>query len=139
MFSTRCGSSRHTAPGRHSSRRLQLEQVTSNLRVSGWFMKMTLRSTATAAADCMRPPGSLFSRGALRDDLAHALELPALVEEIARPEPLGELPVRVGGEVGQHVEIDLGRDLAPRAQHVEAAAFAEVEIQHDDVGARNED
>src|SRR5574341_2554674 len=130
MFSTRCRSSRHTAPGRQSSRRLQLEQVISNFRASGWFMKMTLR-VATSASAGMWPPGSLFSRGALRDDLAHALELLALVEEIARPEPLGELPVRVGGEVGQHVEIDLGRDLAHRAQHVEAAAFAEVEIQHD--------
>jgi len=73
--------------------------------------------------------------GALHDDFAHALEFPALVEKSARPEPPGELAVRVGGEVGQHVEIDLGRLRAHRAQHVEAAGAAgEAEVEQHDVG-----
>ena len=107
----------HSPPGRHSSRRLQLAQLTSNfggggLEALGVLMAMTAG---------MASPFSVMAAARCGEDLAHALEFLALVEEIARAEPLGELAVGVGGEVGQHVEVDLGRLAAHRAQHVEAA------------------
>src|SRR5688572_10734646 len=82
----------------------------------------------------------LFAGGALRDELPRAAQFPGLVEEIARSEPLRELAVGIGGVVGQHVEVDLGRQRAHRAQHVEAAGTAgEAEVEHDDVGTAGED
>src|SRR6185503_15306328 len=133
MFSTRCKSSMHSVPGRHSSRRLQLAQLTSNLAPTG------LKAGWMAITVLMASPLDVY-RGALRDGFAYALEFPAFVEEAARPEPPGKLAVRVGGKVGQHVEIDFGRLRAYRAQHVEAAAAAgEAEVEHHDFGPRRQD
>src|SRR3972149_4070398 len=103
MFSTRCRSSMHTPPGRHISLRLQLEQVTSNLRaplgISVGFMKMAfwlgLKATTTGMASF--PCSARVDRGALCDHFAHALEFAALVEKIARAELAGEGPGRVRG------------------------------------------
>src|SRR6185503_16835418 len=132
MFSTRRRSSTHTAPGRHSSRRLQLAQVISNLALTG--LKLGLMAmTAGMALPLLRLDG------AFGDQLAHALEFPALVEEAARPEALGELAVRIGGEVGQHVELDLRREAADRAQHIEAAALGQIQVEHHDFGAPLQD
>src|SRR5687768_9280073 len=104
MFSTRRRSSTHTAPGRQSSRMLQLEQVTSNFGFIGLKLGLIAMTAGMAI-----PFGSLLWGGALRDDVAHAAELLALVEELTRPKPARELAVWIGGKIGQHVEIDLGR------------------------------
>src|SRR5262245_21545352 len=128
MCSTRCRSSAQMPPGRHSSRKLQFAQVTSNF----WVFFIGWMATTLAMAP------SLFSGGALRDDVAHACELLALVEKIARAQPLRELAVGVGGEIGQHVEIDLGRLRTHGAQHVEPAAFPEADVEHHHVGPARE-
>src|SRR5687767_137724 len=103
MFSTRDRSSMHTPPGRHISRRLQLEQVTSNLRASLLVISIFLRTAAGMAV----LPSVLRLAGTLGDELAHAVHIVGLVEEAARAERLGELTVRVGVEAGQHVDVDL--------------------------------
>src|SRR6185503_21050716 len=105
MDSTRSRSSRHTAPGRHSSRRLQLAQVTSNFGVGFIGRKLCLRLWMAMTVAMTLP--SLKLGGACGDQVGHAVEFLALVEEASRPEPLGELAIGVGGEVGQNVEIDL--------------------------------
>src|SRR4026207_626594 len=98
MFSTRCRSSMHTPPGRHISRRLQLEQVTSNLRGASVLVMEILLSGAT----CMMGLRSMrLSRRAFREHVAYALEFPALVEEIGCPQRRGELAVRKRREVGE--------------------------------------
>src|SRR5687767_14480716 len=112
MFSTRARSSAHSPAGRQSSRRLQLAQLTSNF----WVMGLNLLWMAMTADMGGLP--SVRDGRALRDDLAHAFEILALVEEIARAQPPGKLAVGIGGEIGQHVEVDLGRGAAHPAQHV---------------------
>ena len=74
-----------------------------------------------------------------RDQVAHALEFPVLVEHRARPEPPGELAVRMGGEVGQHAEVDLRRGDVHGVEHVEAAAFGEMDVEQHQVGPQGED
>jgi hypothetical protein len=69
------------------------------------------------------------------EGLAHAFEFRALVEKAARPEPRGEAPVGLGGEAGQDVNLDLRRRGAHGAQHVEAAALGEVQVEDHDVRA----
>src|SRR4026209_1107572 len=106
MFCTCSRSSAHRPPGRQTSRRLQLEQVTSNLRASGWLMKWTFAlglGCRAMTAGMATPSRLLAGGGALRDQVAHALEFGGLVEEIARAELGGKAPVRLGGEVRQHV------------------------------------
>src|SRR5438132_10083620 len=126
MFCTCSRSSTHTPPGRHSSRRLQLVQVTSNLRlVSGWLMKRALGCSLSATTAGMASPfGSLYG-GALRDGVADALEFFRFVEKGSRPEALGDLAVRVGGVIGEHHHVELRRARMQLAQHVEATAFGE--------------
>src|SRR3970282_1662218 len=111
MFSTLCRSSVHTPPGRHISLRLQLEHVTSNLRaplgISVGFMKMALGLGCLNATTAMALASSHWiGCGALRDHVADAFELAALVEKIACAELAGEAPVGLGGEIGKHVEVD---------------------------------
>src|SRR5438067_9465290 len=123
MFCTCSRSSTHTPPGRHSSRRLQLVQVTSNLRlVSGWLMKRALGCSLSATTAGMASPfGSLYG-GALGDGVADALEFSGLVEKGPRPESLGDLPIGVGGIVREHHYVELRCFGVQLAQHVEAAA-----------------
>src|SRR5688572_9804327 len=95
MLSTRSRSSAQTPPGRQSSRRLQLPQVTSNFAFV-WFIgvKVGLATGLSAMTAGMSAPfGSRGSGGALRDEVAYALDFAALVEKIARPELGGEAPV----------------------------------------------
>src|SRR5262245_31210810 len=128
MCSTRCRSSRHSPLGRQSSRRLQLEQVTSN------FFWLWIGITAGTAFSPL-----VDARGARRNDLAHAPELAGLVEEAARAEPGGERAVRGCGEVRQQVEIDLGRLPVHGAQHLEAGAARQGQVEHHYVGPGGED
>src|SRR5574339_706948 len=118
-FSMRSRSSSLRPAGRHSSRRLQLEQVNSNLRGAAirWM-------AVTACIRCSSLRSVLGGR-ARGDDVAHALEVRCLVEETLRAQPRGELPVRLGAEAGQHVEHDVGRRGMHRAQHVQAVALRE--------------
>src|SRR5688500_18070779 len=103
MFSTRSRSSAQTPPGRHSSRRLQLPQVTSNLAL---FIGLKLFLGWNARTAGMSAPlGSRGDGGAAGDHVAHPLDFAALVEKIARSELGGEAPVGLGGEVGQHVDL----------------------------------
>ena len=62
-----------------------------------------------------------------------------LSNTVARPEPPGELPVRMGGEVGQHAEVDLRRGDVHGVEHVEAAAFGEMDVEQHQVGPQGED
>src|SRR5512135_647631 len=138
-FSTRSRSSMHRPCGRQSSLRLQLEQVTSNLRP--WACSSTtLADCFVAIARSMDAPllsvqvaCARFERG------AHAVEFGGLVVEAARAEPLGHAPVGLGGEVAEHQDLDVGRALRERAQHVEAAAVGEAQIEHYQVRAFGED
>src|ERR671922_2735134 len=116
MFCTCSRSSMQTPPGKQSSRRLQLVQVTSNLR-SGWLMNraLDLNSSATTA-DMASPFASLSA--ARRNDVAHTLEFSGLIEERPRAKALGDLPVRVGGVVRQHHHVELRRLGVQLAQHV---------------------
>src|SRR5580765_1610692 len=143
MFSTRFRSSTHTPPGRHISRRLQLEQVTSNLRAplgaSAWLMKMVLRTGLIAsAADMMGLPSLRLSSGAFGDRVAYALEFAALVEEIGCPQGRGEPAVGKCREIGEKIKIDLRGFGMDRAQHVEAGAAGEGDIEHHHVGQGRE-
>src|SRR5581483_5289890 len=115
MFCTCSKSSMQIPPGRQSSRRLQLVHFTSNLRGSAEFMNWLLGLKATTV--CMASP--LVSGGG--DDVAHAVELFGLVEQRSRAEALGDLAIRIGGVVGQHDDLDLGRLGMQRPQHIEAA------------------
>src|SRR5262245_13066923 len=123
MFSTRCRSSRHTPPGRHISLRLQLEHVTSNLRGAS-FLAMVSELIGSLGAGLRGAFDDCLAH-ALGDNLAHALEFRALVEETARAEVFGELAVWKCREIRQQVEVDLRRLRAHRAQHVEAASRGE--------------
>src|SRR6185369_16035130 len=117
--------------GRHNSRMLQLEQVTSNF--------------FGAAADLMAVTAYmalllLASGGdALRDDVAQAVEFPGFVEKSSRAQPFGDLPVRIGGVVREQVDVDFRRPVMQRAQHFEAAAVRELDVQHHEVGTLHED
>src|SRR5689334_9324514 len=132
----RARSSASSAPGRHSSRRLQLEQFAACLRAAGMRFSMGWMAM-TAAATCMCD--LLLARGALRNQVAQSVEVGALVEEAARAEAFGVPAVRLGGEVGQHVERDAGLEAVHGAQHVEAAALLELHVEQHDVGPGGED
>src|SRR5262249_17646185 len=108
----RLRSSASSAPGRHSSRRLQLEQPAACLLGAGMRCSTGLMAMTAAASMANSPLG----RGALRDYFAQAFEVGALVEEASRTEALGVAAVRLGGEVGQHVERDAGLEAEHRAQ-----------------------
>src|SRR3954471_21635302 len=145
MFSTRFRSSTHTPPGRHISRRLQLEQVTSNLR--GVWIVAVMVFFLTKASAGMRFPLGLRLGGALGghlaralgEEVAHALEFFTLVEKAARAERLGELAVWKAGEIRQQVEVGLGYLRLNGAQDVEAAACGERDIEQHHVGLDGED
>src|SRR5574341_2405041 len=130
-FSMRSRSSWHSTAGMHSSRRLQLEHVTSNFLAAA-MVRMAV--TAYMAFSC-----SVLGGGACGDHVPHLLDVTGLVEEIPRREPRGKPAVGVGSEAGQHVEVDLGRDLVHGAQHVQAAALREPHVEQHDVGALGED
>src|SRR3954468_14760784 len=122
MFCTCSRSSMQTPPGRQSSRRLQLEQLTSCLCGTGWFMNRSFLSTLSATTTGMASP-LLLHGGAVRDHVAHSLEVFGLVEKRPRAETLGDLAVGVGGIIGQHHDLELGRLCVQRAKHVEARAL----------------
>src|SRR4249920_1225444 len=108
MFCTCSRSSMHTPPGRHSSRRLQLVQVTSNLRlVSGWLTKRVRACTLSTMTAGMAFPFASLHGGALRDGVANALEFPGLVEKGPRPEALGDLPIGFGRVIAEHHDVEL--------------------------------
>src|SRR5688572_727141 len=100
MFSTRETSSMHTPPGMHTSRRLQLEQVTSNFCAASVLIMLAFLRTATVAM--VLSPLVLN----LCHDLEQTLEVVGLVEEAARTQRVGKLPVREGGVAGKHVDLD---------------------------------
>src|SRR5688500_11700404 len=124
MFSTRAMSAAHSMPGRQSSRRLQLEQVTSNFACIG-ILRWTAFSAMTAGMawlPLMREIG-----GALGDHIAHAFEIAGFVEEAAGSQPLGLAPVGLRGKVGQHVERD-ARGLAVHLdEYVEAGPLRQLQ------------
>src|SRR5207342_2580127 len=62
-----------------------------------------------------------------------------LVVEAARAQALGACPVALVRVIGEDEEGDVWRRLAYRAQHVEAVAFLEVQVEHYRVGPRSED
>src|SRR5436190_41495 len=129
-LSMRARSSASSAPGRQSSRRLQLEQLAACLRGAGMRLSVGwMAMTAAATCTCDLP----LVRGALRDHVAQAVEVGALVEEAARAQALGVAAVRLGSEVGQHVERDAGLEAEHGAQHVEAAALVELQVEQDHV------
>src|SRR5581483_2607035 len=146
MFSTRSRSSRQP-PGRQSSRRLQLEQESSAVRLpagaSACAMKMVLAGLVLSWATAGMKGSLRFSvqlrGGALRDHLAHALEFARLVEEIPRPEAQRVAAVGLGSKVGQHVEVDARLLPVHFLQHVEAAALVELQVEHHDVGLELQD
>src|SRR5688572_2373765 len=109
-------------PGRHISRMLQLEQVTS------YFFGEAVADLMAVTAYMATLPFSM-TRGALRDDVAHPDEFPALVEKSLGAQPLGELPVRIGRMIGEEIHVDPGRLVAHRTQHVETGAVGELDVE----------
>src|SRR5262245_12394737 len=71
--------------------------------------------------------------------VAHALELGGLVEEATCAETRGAPAVRFAAEVAEHIDIDLRCLLVHRAQHIEAAASRESEIEHDGMWTLGQD
>src|SRR5688572_29030697 len=114
MFCTCSRSSAHKPPGRHSSRRLQLVQLT--LSGSGLLTNCARGLGLSWMTACM-------GISLLNDHVSHAFELARLVKEAAGAEALGDLAVWIGRMVAEHRHVDLGRLRMQGAQHVEAAAL----------------